>query len=179
MRPGPISLFASLSLLLLAACAEQTSGPLQPRLAYEPGTGTVFNERDFEWSRRPGSGAIDGVVEFNARGEAYSCSGEDVILTPETPWVMRRMYILYGSVNSAAVPVDIVRARTPSAGASGDYASYARKTSCDASNRFSFSGLAAGGWYVLTLARPVDGGPKVAVMRRVQVGAGMRSVTLD
>jgi hypothetical protein len=89
------------------------------------------------------------------------------------------MFILYGSTDGAAIPADIVRARTPS-GSSGDYASYARKTTCDAANRFSFHDLPNGGWYVITLAKPDGGEPgTVAVMRRVETHGAMRTLVLD
>jgi hypothetical protein len=175
---------ASLLLLTLGACADNGLGPSYPTPQsragplFQPGSGEAFNEGDFAWSRGAGAGAIQGVLTFHDGGTRYSCRGRDVILTPETPWVRRRMYILYGSADQAAVPADIVRARTPSS--SGDYASYARKTTCDAGNRFSFQGLASGGWYVITLARPDDGSiGLVAVMRRVEVHGALRSIDLD
>lgn len=177
MRLYPcVALFA-----LLAACETETMGPVAPPSRFQPGTGEAFNEQDFAWSRAPGSGAIYGVMAYHSGEVRYSCSGRDVILAPETPWVRRRMYILYGSTDTAAVPVDIVRARTPAAnGSSGDYASYARKTTCDAANRFSFKGLPDGAWYVLTLARPEDRSSEaVAVMRRVETHGGSRGVVLD
>ena len=101
-----------------------------------------------------------------------------MILTPETAWSRRRMIILYGSATAAAVPVSIVRARTPSA-PSGDYARYVRKTTCDETNHFSFLGLPDGAWFVITVGKPVDGsGEGVAVTRRVETHGGPRSVTL-
>ena len=176
---------ASLSLILLAACETVTPlapppGPAGPIVSYRPGTGEVFNERDFAWSRTPGGGSIEGVLDFrSADGVRYACRGRDVILTPDTPWVRRRMFILYGSSAGAALPAEIVRARTPSAG-SGDYASYARKTVCDAANHFSFRGLPDGGWYVITLARPADGSEgTMAIMRRIEVRGGPRRLVLN
>lgn len=164
-------------LILLAAC--ETVAPSGPAPVYRPGAGEDFNEQDFSWSRAPGAGSIYGVLNYRSGDTVYSCRGRDVILTPETPWVRRRMFILYGSTDTAAIPADIVRARTPTS-ASGDYASYARKTTCDAANRFSFRGLPDGSWYVITLARPENGGPgSVAVMRRVVTHGAMRAVVLD
>lgn len=89
------------------------------------------------------------------------------------------MVILYGSAISAAVPVSIVRARTPTAGA-GDYARYVRRTTCDAADRFSFQGLPDGAWYVITIGKPMDGeGEPLAITRRVEIRAGVRTVTLS
>jgi len=181
MKPNLLRVLALLSPLVLGACETESLGPTAsgPAPLYQPGTGEMFNEGDFLWSRAPGVGSIDGVLTFRDGATRYSCRGRDVILTPETPWVRRRMFILYGSIDTAAVPADIVRARTPS-GTSGDYASYARKTQCDSANRFSFRGLPDGGWYVITLARPDDASQgTMAVMRRVQIRGDARTIDLD
>ncbi|HXU99566.1 MAG TPA: hypothetical protein VG166_03610 [Caulobacteraceae bacterium] len=176
---------ACLGLLLLAACESESlvappPAPSAPLVPLRPGAGEVFNEHDFSWSRLPGGGAIQGVLTYRSpEGLRYLCRGRDVILIPETPWVRRRMFILYGSMTSAQVPADIVRARTPAASA-GDYASYARKTVCDTANRFSFPNLPDGGWYVITLAHPADNSEAtMAIMRRVETHGGPRSVVLN
>ena len=184
-RLALIAVFAT----TLAACAEQPLGPsgppsgasplYAPGSGYTPGTGAVFRARDFAWSASRGDGSIVGTLAYRPGGVRYSCERGDVILTPETAWTRRRMVILYGSPVAAAVPLEIVRARTPSA-PSGDYASYAKKTTCDGANHFSFDGLPNGGWFVITLARPVDGpGEPIAVMRRVETRGGQRTVTLN
>lgn len=186
MRLSVLRVLAPLSLLALTACEDGTlgtpgyPGPERPTgPLVQPGASDTFNEADFAWSRAPGGGGIDGVLTLRDGQVRYSCRGRDVILTPETPWVKRRMYILYGSSDQAVVPADIVRARTPASG-SGDYASYARKTTCDAANRFEFHGLPAGGWYVITLAKPEgNASSSVAVMRHVEVRGGVRTIDLD
>lgn len=167
--------------LLVTACADVPLGPVSPTSGYEPppAEGGVFEARDFAWSQRGGGASIVGALAFHGSGGRYTCQGGDVILTPETPWSRRRMVVLYGSANSAAVPVSIVRARGPSA-PSGDLARYVRKATCDASNRFSFSGLPNGAWYVITVAKPIDGqGESVAVSRRVETHGGPRAITLN
>src|SRR5579871_4480887 len=121
----------------LAACAEEPMGPVAPYVASTPSSGSssVFRVEDFAWSTRQGAGAIFGSLGFRTAASRYTCQGGDVILTPETPWTRRRMFILYGSPTAAAVPLDIVRARTPSA-PSGDYARFAKRTTCDGDNHF-------------------------------------------
>ena len=47
-------------------------------------------------------------------------------------------------------------------------ARYVRQAPCDATGHFSFTGLPDGAWYVITVASPVGGGVKMAVMRRVE-----------
>ena len=166
----------------LAACAE---GPAGPGLAGEaapqapPTAGATFDAREFAWSVKPGSGAIYGTLAVHRAASRYSCNGSDVLLTPETAWSRRRMVILYGSANAASAPVSIVRARTPTAGA-GDYARFVRRTTCDEADHFSFHDLPDGAWYVITIAKPVDGaGEPMAVTRRVQTHGGSSTVILS
>ncbi len=163
----------------LIGCADQPMGPSGPSAPMAdlsmPGP---FQPADFAWSTRPGGSSIEGVLAYRSGSGRFTCDGGDVILTPETAWSRRRMIILYGSANAAAVPVSIVRARTPGAPA-GDLARYARKTTCDAANHFDFQGLPEGSWFVITVAKPIDGGGEtVAVTRRVETRGGPRTVTL-
>lgn len=163
----------------LTACAEEPMGPTTLVVEASSASASVFRDEDFAWSTHAGTGSINGSLAFRTNTSRYVCQGGDVILIPETPWTRRRMIILYGSPMAAAVPLDIVRARTPSA-SSGDYARYAKKTTCDGDNRFAFAGLPEGGWFVITLAKPVDvQGEAFAVMRRVETRGGPRSVTLN
>ena len=165
----------------LAACAEEPMGPIGPTASVPAAAGSanVFRDEDFGWSTAGGSGSIAGTLGFRTNSARYSCQGGDVILLPETAWTRRRMVILYGSPAAAAVPLDIVRARTPSA-PSGNYARYAKRTTCDAENHFGFTGLPDGPWFVITIAKPVDGaGDPFAVMRRVETRGGQKFVSLN
>jgi hypothetical protein len=162
----------------LAGCADQPMGLSSPAAPMaDLGGPRPFQPAEFAWSTRPGGSSIEGVLAYRGGGGRYTCEGGDVILTPETAWSRRRMIILYGSASAAAVPVSIVRARTPNA-PTGDYARFVRKTTCDAANHFEFQGLPEGSWFVITVAKPVDGGETVAVTRRVDTRGGPRSVTL-
>ena len=87
------------------------------------------------------------------------------------------MRVLYLSNTAAAMPVEQVQQRTPPEH-NQDYASYARRTTCDASNKFSFTGLPDGAWYVITVATPPAGGERIAVMRRVETHGDTVHVTL-
>jgi len=172
------------SLLALAACEESPMGPVD----VTPPSGlteqslpppTPFDPRAFAWSVGTGPDILVGVVRYRRNGLPYGCAGEDVLLIPDVPWSRRRMIILYGAASSAAVPVSIVRARTPSA-PSGDYARFVRRTTCDADGRFTFRGLPDGGWFVVTVAKPLDPtGDAIAITRRVELRGGTREVTLS
>jgi hypothetical protein len=75
--------------------------------------------------------------------------------------------------------VSIVRARTPSA-PTDDYARYVRRTTCDQTGRFAFTGLPDGSWFVITVGKPVGGpGEAVAVIRRVETHGGPINATLS
>jgi hypothetical protein len=167
---------------LLAGCGEvpmgpaETGGPPPPPNGYAP---AVFRARDFAWSTAPGPASIIGALTYSAGPVRYTCEGEDVILTPQTDWTRRRMIVLYGSPFNAAVPVDVVRSRIPSA-PSGDYVRFVHKTTCDAQNRFSFADLPDGNWFVITVGRPIGSrAGQVAVMRRVETRGGRRFVNLN
>ena len=171
---------ASAALLLVAACAPTLGPPPPPPPgASGPASANTFRADDFSWSAVPGQGRVDGRLVFKSGQSRYSCEGAGVVLTPETPWTRRRMTILYKSPERSALPADEVRARTPNA-PSGDYSAFVKRTVCDANSRFSFSGLANGAWYVITIARPAakPNGESVALMRRA-ITRGGRVAVLD
>ncbi len=63
---------------------------------------------------------------------------------------------------------------------SDDYSAYVRKATCDAAGHFVFSGLPSGVWFVIVVAEPPNGGPSIALMRRVDTrGGGVRTVVLQ
>jgi hypothetical protein len=155
----------------LTACAPSL-GPPPPGAVPPPSPGEpAFRASEFEWSQQPGSGAIVGHLTFTRQGVHYSCKGDTVILTPETPWSRRRMEVLYLSADHAALPTDQVRARTDKA-PPGDSTPFIKRATCDASDRFSFLRLPAGAWYVITIAKPAHGGGSYAVMKRVVTRPG-------
>lgn len=167
------------ALLMLGACASpggpvSTKGPTTVSAAAS-NTTVPFRPGDFAWSQTPGKGGIEGQLTYGQSGQPFSCATSAVVLTPETPWVKRRMMILYNSDQSSILPAAEVRARTPP-GSSQDYSAYVRRTTCDATGRFSFSGLPDGSWFVITVAKPIAaGGPPgrdVAIMRRVTLKNG-------
>jgi hypothetical protein len=153
------------------------SSPPPPESA--PSAAVVFDANDFAWSTATGTGSIDGILTYHQGSTRFSCAGSDVVLTPQTAWSRRRMIILYGSAYAAAAPVSIVRARTPTAGA-GDYARFARHSSCDASNHFTFGGLPDGSWFVITVGKPVGAtGEPIAVTRRIETHGGVTVANLS
>lgn len=162
---------------LTAACAGPMLGPAPPgRSRPTPGP-AVFSAADFAWSQKAGRNTIAGRIAYQQGAQRFSCAGAGVVLTPETPWSRRRMTVLYGSADRAALPTAEVRARTPSAPV-GDAGPFIKRTTCDSNDRFSLTGLPDGAWYAIVLARPV-GQPRaegVALMRRVTTRGGRVSI---
>ena len=149
-----------------------------PGPAYTPpsrGGPESFQESDFAWSQGSGGGSIDGVMAYRNGSMRYAC--EDVVLAPETPWSRARMRILYLSTSQAAMPVEDVKSRTPPEHGA-EYQRYARHASCDGGGHFAFSGIPNGAWYVITVAAPVTGGTRMAVMRRVEMDGDNVKVVL-
>jgi hypothetical protein len=171
-------LAAATALLMLSAC-EPMYGPPAPNRITTPAEDTSFRAADFAWSKPLGRNSLVGTVAYRAGTTRYSCAGATVVLTPETPWSRKRMSVLYQSGERAALPVDDVRGRAAKA-PPGDSDPYVKKAICDDASRFSFAGLADGAWYVVTLAKPAtgQGGPTVALMRRIVTGGG-RTTSFD
>lgn len=162
-------------LLFLGACATSTGpGPSTPAPSAAPAASAAFRAADFAWSQAPGKGGIDGQLTYGQSGQAFTCAGAAVVLTPETPWVKRRMEILYNSNQAAALPAAEVRGRTPPE-RSQDYSAFVRRATCDGSSHFTFTGLPDGAWFVITVAKPTTPGVTgrdIAVMRRVVLRNG-------
>lgn len=158
----------------LAACEEAPlTGPAPTGPPPPPPNG--FRAADFAWALGGGPDVIQGVMSYRGAGGRYVC--QDVVLAPETPWSRARMRMLYLSDVSAALPVEDVKSRTTPEHAA-EYARYARHATCDAAGRFAFPNLPDGAWYVITVATPAAGGPKIAVMRRVETHGGPVRVVL-
>jgi hypothetical protein len=170
-----LRLIPALALLSLVCACTPSLGPSPPsRIGATPGGPPAFRAADFGWSQGPGRNGVTGKVAYRQGPVRYTCAGSTVILTPETPWTRQRMAILYKSAERAALPADEVRARTPSAPAGGDYSAFVRRATCDTTDRYSFSGLPDGAWYVITIARPVGEAKAgaVALMRRAVTKSG-------
>lgn len=169
----PLAPLAALGLAagLLAACE---TVPARGGFAPPPRGSAPFRAEDFVWSGRDGRASIDGRIDYRRDGQRYDCTGA-VALTPDTPYTRARFRTLYGSTDRAALPEAVVRARTvPDPNA--DYRSFVRTGTCR-DNRFEFTGLPSGGWFIIA---PVSAGgdDRVVLMRHVDTRNGRVSVTL-
>lgn len=166
-------IIAAVALMGLVSACAPTLGPPPPHTSAPPPSDARFSADAFAWAQVPGRNALAGRLAFKAGGVAYSCTGSTVVLTPETPWSRLRISVLYKSDVRSALPAAEVRARTPMA-PPGDSGPFIRRTSCDAGDHFSFTGLPDGAWYVVTIAKPAPGGTtgNMAFMRRVTTKGG-------
>jgi hypothetical protein len=145
-------------------------GPLPPPPAPPP-------RNEFEWSAANGPNVIQGEGVWRHDGHAFSCAGQSVGLTPETPYTRQRMVELYGSDEASIRSVAEVRARSAKA-PTRDYRAYVRSTECDSRGRFAFRGLPDGGWFVIVRAASKSGGAEVGVRRTHAAGGETRAVRL-
>lgn len=177
------------ALALLAACAETpasappiAAAPPPPRAAAQAAapapppptdTSAQFRVGDFAWSKTPGKGSVAGQVTYKQGGKQFVCADQGVALAPETAWVKRRMEILYLSSDHATLPAADVRGRTPPE-RNAEYDQFVKRTTCDPTGKFNFTGLADGTWYVISVVRSAPSVPagEMAVMRRVVVRNG-------
>ncbi|QLQ13901.1 MAG: hypothetical protein HZY74_12400 [Brevundimonas sp.] len=155
----------------VAACAPTgvlPGGPAGPGVSGPyPGNPSAFRAEDFAWSTQTGTSAVEGRVNFSRDGQSYNCTGS-VGLTPDTPYTRRRFQNLYGSIELAALPEAVIRARNV-ADPAEDYRSFVRAAHCN-DNTFRFADLPVGSWFLVT---PVSAGgeDRVVLMRRVETRA--------
>lgn len=158
---------------LLAGCQTgpgEPWGPVPPPPPAPP-------RNEFEWSAANGPNLIQGEAVWRRAGRTFSCAGQSVGLTPETPYTRQRMVELYGSDESAVRTVAEVRARSAKA-PTRDYRAYVRSTECDSRGRFAFRGLPDGGWFVIVRAASPAGGSEVALRRARVAGGETRTVRI-
>jgi len=170
LRTLTLSSLTVAALAATAACAPTTGAAPAPMVE-----STAFNAADFAWSAANGTAGVTGRIDYAQNGTRYTCTGS-VGLTPVTPYTRARFRNLYGSIDKAALPESVVRARTVS-DPNADYRSYVRSGTCT-DNRFQFNNLPAGEWFVIA---PVSAGgeERVVVMQRIRTRDGARlEVTL-
>ncbi len=99
-----ISLLAALAFAAFADACTPTLGPPPAGPTGSSAANAVFSAAAFAWSQQPGDNIIAGRAGFQLGRVRYTCAGSTVVLTPETPWLRQRMYVLYGSTEQSALP---------------------------------------------------------------------------
>lgn len=140
--------------------------------------GAPFDVSVAETAMKPGRNTVKGfAVLRTVGGDAKTCAGEKVNLTPATAYAAERMSVIYGSTISGQRTLGHGEYRTGWNGAErpvADYSRLAYTTVCDAQGKFEFSNVGDGDWYVVsTVYWEVGGRPQGGyLMRRVTVGGG-------
>lgn len=160
IRPSVVA--AAALAAIVAGCA--TTQPPPPP---EQARSVAFSAADFAWSQTQGKNAVQGRIAY----KDWTCGGGAVGLTPDTPYSRSRVARLYGSTESAVLPVSEVRSRQVSE-AGDDYSTFVRTTRCDDGGAYRFDGLPEGSWFLIGRARPEGGGDGVALMKRVTTRGG-------
>ena len=105
---------------------------------------STFDPREVAYIKANGSGQIAGQAFLKTvGGDVKYAAGNAVTLIPAGTYARERMNAIYGGGRCAARKPDF--GRTDPA-----YEQYMRRTTADGEGRFSFNGLAAGPYYVVT-----------------------------
>lgn len=152
--------------LVVAGCVQQ-----QQQVALT----TTLNHSELDWAKKDGKNTVTGfAVLRTVGGEARTCAGLPVGLSPDSAYARERMMAIYGNTVKGTRP-----ANNPVKFTNDDpsYRSVIRETRCDGQGGFSFEKVPDGTWYVATAvtwkANPnsplFEGGH---MMQRVEVRGG-------
>jgi hypothetical protein len=167
MRRGAVVLLA----LAVTACAAE--GPLGP------GPGPVAPPPP---PPPPPAATVIGHGAWHTRAGAHGdCAGQSVALMHDTPSFRRRIIALYGSPESARLPIATVKARSTKLGP-GEPPPMAASVQCDAGGGFAFRDVSAGSYFIITrvkLTNPQGASDDLVVMRHLDLLEGeTRDVSL-
>ena len=118
--------------------------------------------------------SINGLGAFRTYDGGYAaCAGLSVLLMPETSLTRARMLALYGSDEHIMAPIAVVKARQVKLGPPP--AAAVNATQCDGDNRFGFSDLDAGGYFLIARERvrtAAGGQEDMVVMQHLYLRTG-------
>jgi hypothetical protein len=167
MRAYRLTLAAGLVAVALSACAT-----VEPSRIMAP-----LDPADFAWSTGTGPNAVSGTAILRTvGGEARTCAGSEVQLTPDAPYTRERTLLLYRATDRAFLE------RGNSiiiAGEGYAFRQFVRTTTCDALGAFEFKGLPDGVYYLTaSVLWEVPAGTYVSYMAP-QGGWMMQRVTVS
>ncbi|WP_296615142.1 hypothetical protein [Sphingomonas sp.] len=147
--------------------------------AIAPPYKTTFDPVEVNWARSNGKGSISGIVRLSYGGAKSNCPGSEVTLTPRSARADEEALAFYGSLKGGTW----IYGKAVGFNKNGDprMAAYNRITQCDADNRYSFTDLPDGTYYLSAIALGTEA-PKIipgAVTFSTRSGVGvMRPVTI-
>lgn len=125
---------------------------------------TPFNPAAHEFANKRGSGRVSGEAYVRRGGATIRAAGSPVTLWPYTPYTAEIMKQFGSSVQYTNVDQRL--------------ANYVRRTQADRNGRFTFSGVSAGRYAIVTQV-PVSGSQAIELVRLVTVENGQKvDVTL-
>lgn len=136
---------------------------------------TSLNHSELDWAKRDGNNTISGfAVLRTVSGEARTCAGLPVGITPDSAYARERMMAIYGSTVKGTRSANNQWKFTND---DPSYRSLIRESRCDGQGGFTFDKVPDGTWYVATYvvwkANPnsplFEGG---FMMQRVEVRGG-------
>ena len=148
-----------------------------------------FDRDTAEKQMRPGNNTIKGSALLRQRGGGIvTCAGGQVALYPYSRYAQERMQVLYLDENGGNNPFVLTNPmmgkysqvsfmRGISTPAEDDYIELRRETQCNAQGFFSFSNLADGDYYIVTVIEWVAPNANQApqggyIMKKVHVEGG-------
>lgn len=106
-----------------------------------------FNEKEAAFINKSGKNTIIGEA-FRKRndGMVVTCAGEEVSLIPVTQYASQRISHIYGNANRGKTGTVLDNAGK----ADAQYMAMSKSAVCDASGKFTFTGIADGSYFVTT-----------------------------
>lgn len=155
-----------LGFLLVAAGLFSSCAPMEISSKFDPNQAEFIN--------RQGSATVIGQAFLRQRGGGIvTCAGSGAALIPATDYATELFTNAFGNREGGVAGFFVMAPQNmPS-----DFLKYSRKSSCDVSGSFSFAGVPAGSYYLISQVTWYVGGSIVpeggVVGRRIQVRNGV------
>lgn len=135
-----------------------------------------FDRNEVSWVREKGTASIEGEAFIKLEDGTYKgCSGFNVELLPVGSYSSERIYKTYGNNKSGQILLSESPPKfTPDA---EEYHKFVLKSKCDENNRFSFSDVHPGEYYVMAFII-WDGDKGGGVMKRASLISGIETTTV-
>ena len=155
--PGKIALFLSVTFVSQLSLS---SDPIRLESKFDP--------NEISWVKKKGSASIEGEAYIKLEDGTYKgCSGFNIELLPVSDYSSERIYKTYGSNDSGQILISENPPKfTPDA---KEYHDLVLKTKCSENNKFSFSNVHPGNYYVMAFI----------IWGENQGGGVMKRVTVD
>jgi hypothetical protein len=160
-------------LSLLIALLVGSSSPSQDKKFFTP-VDVVFDEREVEWFKTPGSATLSGSALLRTvGGQVRTCAGLEVNLVPASTYAAVRMRTMFGSVGQGFMAA---RGARKWAATDQNYVRNLKQTVCDPQGYFSFENLPDGDYFVTAF---VSWSVPTRYFNRLEGGVLMKAVRIE